>query len=89
MRLPEIDDRLLDRLHRRSNAERWDLSRRVFAEALQASVARAFADKEPARRDLERYFDSLHLEDLALACACAAANEAAWDHFVPEYRPSL
>ena len=32
---------------------------------------------------------SLRLEDLALACACAAGHEAAWDHFVLEYRPIL
>ena len=32
---------------------------------------------------------SLHLEDLALAAACADGNEAAWDHFVREHRPVL
>ena len=33
--------------------------------------------------------ESLRLEDLALACACAEGNAAAWDHFVLEYRPVL
>ena len=43
----------------------------------------------PASFVLERYLKSLHLEDLALACACADGDEAAWEHFVREYRPSL
>ena len=38
---------------------------------------------------MQRYLESLRLEDLALACACAAGHEAAWDHFVLEYRPVL
>ena len=32
---------------------------------------------------------SLHVEDLALACGCAAGNEAAWEHFVRQHRPVL
>ena len=39
--------------------------------------------------DLERYLRGLHLEDLALACACASGHEAAWDHFIREHRPVL
>ena len=31
----------------------------------------------------------LHLEDLALAVACAQGHEAAWDHFVAEYRAPM
>jgi RNA polymerase sigma-70 factor (ECF subfamily) len=37
----------------------------------------------------ERHVASLHLEDLALATACADGNEAAWDHFIREHRPIL
>ena len=33
--------------------------------------------------------ESLHLEDLALAVACAEGHDAAWEHFVREYRPIL
>jgi RNA polymerase sigma-70 factor, ECF subfamily len=40
-------------------------------------------------RDLRRYLESLHLEDLALACACALGHEGAWDHFMREQRPLL
>lgn len=31
----------------------------------------------------------MHLDDLALACACADGSETAWDHFVREFRPIL
>jgi RNA polymerase sigma factor (sigma-70 family) len=33
--------------------------------------------------------DSLHSADLALAQACMAGDEAAWERFVLEYRPAL
>src|SRR4029079_2550827 len=35
------------------------------------------------------YLNGLHLRDLALACACAAGEDRAWDHFIREYRPGL
>ena len=38
---------------------------------------------------LERYLSSLHLADLALACACAAGVDHAWEHFVLQQRPLL
>ena len=60
---------------------------RQFADALEASAARGCADRDP--RALERYLGALHLEDVALACACADGDEAAWDHFVLEHRPLL
>ena len=40
-------------------------------------------------RDLARYLESLHLEDLALACACGLGHEGAWEHFMREHRPVL
>jgi RNA polymerase sigma-70 factor (ECF subfamily) len=86
---PPIDAPLLDELYRRANAGRWQLSSDRFARALEASAARTFAGRAAPARDLERYLASLRLEELALACACAEGNEAAWDHFVLEYRPIL
>ena len=80
---------IAQRLHRTANAERWDVSLERFASALDASVARAFSGETPDPRQIERYLTSLHLEDLALACACADGHEGAWDHFVREHRPLL
>jgi RNA polymerase sigma-70 factor (ECF subfamily) len=80
---------LLDRLYRKAAATRWSVPADVFADALETSVQRAFPDAVPARRELERYLDGLHLADVALACACALGNEAAWEHFITECRPVL
>lgn len=61
----------------------------MFAQALERSSAKAFAGRAPSASDLDRYYRSLHLADLALACACTEGNAAAWDHFVTEFRPAL
>jgi RNA polymerase sigma-70 factor, ECF subfamily len=87
--VPQIDDRLVLRLHRQAGAGRWRVSPEQFGEALAASAARAFAGRESSARDLDRYLHDLHLTDLALACACAAGDEEAWEHFVREQRPAL
>ena len=87
-----IDDELVDRLYRRANGARWRTPRDLFGRALEASAARACPGAPPANadaREMERQLAALHLEDLALACACAAGDDAAWEHFVREYRPLL
>jgi RNA polymerase sigma factor (sigma-70 family) len=72
-----IDANLVDRLYRRADAARWRVPRERFAEALE--------------RAAERHADlsALHLDDLALACGCAAGDEAAWEYFVGQHRPVL
>ena len=60
-----------------------------FAGALASSVDWAFAGAHPDEAAVARYLESLHLDDLALACACADGSEPAWDHFVREFRPVL
>jgi len=84
-----LDPAAVERLHRRAHADRWAVPREAFAEALERSVRRALPGAMLDSREANRYLDSLHLEDLALACACAAGHEAAWDHFVREFRPIL
>ena len=84
-----IDATLVARLHKQAQASRWGLSEARFTEVLERSAGKALSDGAQDRQRLERYLSSLHLEDLALACACADGHEAAWDHFVLEYRPVL
>jgi RNA polymerase sigma-70 factor (ECF subfamily) len=84
-----MDQNVVERLYERSRAARWNLPIDLFGAALDASVAHEFGDRTVIAPDAERYAASLHLEDLALACACAAGLDAAWDHFVLEYRPVL
>jgi RNA polymerase sigma factor (sigma-70 family) len=85
----QVTPALAARLHDRSGAARWTLTVDAFQAALDASVAHAFADRTPSDADIDRHVASLHLEDLALAVSCAAGHEAAWNHFVLEYRPAL
>ena len=81
-------DRLL-RLREKAQADRWKVPPEVFSNALERSAEKAFAGRSPSDADLDRYYDSLHLADLALACACAMGREDAWDHFVKEFRPGM
>jgi RNA polymerase sigma-70 factor, ECF subfamily len=72
-----IDAGLAERLYRKARAERWRVPVERFAEALERSAERS------------GNLDTLHLEDLALACGCAGGDEAAWEHFIREQRPTL
>ncbi len=83
------DRTIVERLHRKAQADRWSLPVEAFAVALEASARKAFASAPTDARQLERYLDSLHVEDLALACACAQGSDAAWEHFIREHRPGL
>ena len=85
----QLDQRLLIRLHTRANAGRWAVSIEQFASALESSVARGLGDEETSSDRVERYLESLHLEDLGLACGCAAGHDGAWEHFIREHRPVL
>jgi RNA polymerase sigma-70 factor len=85
----EIDSALVRRLYARAKAERWNLPVDAFAATLVRSADRAFAGERPDPGRLQRFFDSLHLEDLALACACAEGIDIAWEHFMFTYRQLL
>jgi RNA polymerase sigma-70 factor, ECF subfamily len=84
-----LDRLLVERLHRKAGADRWTLPIEAFAAALEMSARKAFASGAAEPRQVERYLESLHLEDLALACACAQGSESAWEHFMREQRPVL
>jgi RNA polymerase sigma-70 factor len=80
---------LVARLTRRAQAERWGLGAEEFGAALRRSVAHRFRDRHPSAAEAEHYLESLQLEDLALACACARGSDAAWEHFIREYKPVI
>lgn len=89
MSQPRVPRDLAIRLHRDADAARWQVSIERFAEALEASWARADPDVSRSAREAESTLRGLHLRDLALACACADGHEPAWEHFVLEHRPLL
>jgi RNA polymerase sigma-70 factor, ECF subfamily len=80
---------LAARLHRAARAERWRVTVTEFQAVLARCAARGQPGAAPGGAALERILDGLHLEDLALACACASGDEAAWEYFVREMRPAL
>ncbi len=84
-----MDARRAERLYRASDAMRWNVPVEVLSNALERSAAKAFAGRSPSDAELDRYFDALHLADLALACACAIGRDEAWDYFVREFRPGM
>jgi len=84
-----MDTASLADFYDRAAAGRWNVAHDHFAAALERSSAKAFAGRSPTPSELDQYYRSLHLSDLALACACGEGHEAAWDHFVTEFRPAL
>ena len=84
-----IPDRLLERLYADADAARWPAPAAAFRDLLAASADKAFAGRTPNRAEVERYLRGLHLADLAIACACIAGVDAAWEHLMREHRPAL
>jgi RNA polymerase sigma factor (sigma-70 family) len=84
---------LLDQLFAESGAASWELSRDRFADTLELSARKHFGEvfskESPAAVQLQAYFSSLHLQDLALASACAEGRVKAWDYFVSTFRGYL
>lgn len=76
------------RLYARSGAERWQ----VAPERLRLAVARSLDHRFPGgatAAEAAVYLDTLHADDLALACACTDGHDGAWEHFIRELRPQL
>ncbi len=80
---------VVERLYADAGAARWSTPLTTFRDALTASVEKAFAGRACGRVEVERYLRGLHLADLALACACMAGVDAAWEHLMREQRPAL
>lgn len=84
-----MDQALIDRAYRKAEAARWRVTPEAFAAAIARGLAKAAPGREPSRAELDAHLSALHLEDLALACACEAGDDEAWDHFIREFRPTL
>src|SRR6266566_65336 len=89
--LPSLKDcaPLVEWLYAEAQASRWGLSRGHFTMALERSVTKRWASGALSAPKLEEYLGALHLEDLALATACAEGGEAAWEYFFTQYRAYL
>ena len=68
---------------------RWGLSEQTFAEGLRRSAEKRFGRAKTSPQDVEAYLKSLHLEDLALACACSEGIEVGWEFFIAHFKHDL
>ena len=84
-----IDPGVLHRLYVRAKASQWGIGEAQFGDALARSLAHSSGQGTAGAEDVERRCAALHLEELALACACEAGIDDAWRHFVLTYRPVL
>src|SRR5256885_14632948 len=75
--------------HEEARAARWGLEVEVFSNALERAVRKRMNPSGLTIAQREEFLSTLHLEDLALAQACAAGLETAWEFFVETYRPYL
>lgn len=80
---------LVNDLHTGAQCERWGVSPKDFAESLRRSAEKRFGGAQADPGEVEAYLRSLHLEDLALACACSEGKEKAWEFFIAHFRQDL
>jgi|tagenome__1003787_1003787.scaffolds.fasta_scaffold20989840_3 RNA polymerase sigma-70 factor (ECF subfamily) len=76
---------LLSELHRKSGCDKIGLTRESFAEIL-CEVGSKHAAPES---ELRTFLLSLRVDELALARACAAGHDVAWEIFLTRYREKL
>jgi RNA polymerase sigma-70 factor (ECF subfamily) len=84
---PEDSDGLMAELYQKSGGSRFGLGLEQFAAVLKEIVGKYLP--EAGREECEQLCRSLRVEDLALARACAAGSEHAWDIFLTRYRVKL
>lgn len=79
---------LLPELHAKSGCQAIGLSREALAKILQDLGAKQAATVTGAA-ELRTFFLSIRVDELALARACAAGHNQAWEIFLTRYREKL
>jgi RNA polymerase sigma-70 factor (ECF subfamily) len=79
---------LMAELYGKSRAGEFAISSAQFCEILQ-TVASKYISDNATEKEFRTLLTSLRLEDLALARACAAGNERAWEVFLTRFREKL
>ncbi|MBZ5661485.1 MAG: sigma-70 family RNA polymerase sigma factor [Acidobacteriia bacterium] len=80
---------MIEQLYGEANAGQWELPQEAFAEALRRSAEKRFRGASPGIPEIDAYLKTLYPADLALACACAAGIETAWEFFIAQFRSEL
>lgn len=79
---------LVCELHFASSGEKFGLNLEQFQTILE-QIAAKYLPAGPGAADVFDFYKSLRVEELALARACAAGSEAAWNMFLSRYREKL
>jgi RNA polymerase sigma-70 factor, ECF subfamily len=79
---------LLAELHAKSGCESIGLTRESFA-AILCDVATKYLPAGSTEAEARMFLLTLRVEELALAQACAAGHNAAWELFLTRYREKL
>jgi RNA polymerase sigma-70 factor (ECF subfamily) len=79
---------MLAELHAKSGCEKFGLSRESFG-AILCAVATKHLPAEASAAEARSFLLSLRVDELALARACAAGDNSAWEIFLIRYREKL
>src|SRR2546428_7529481 len=71
-----------------AKTQEYGLGREQFL-AILNEIGAKYLPPQPSERERGEFFASLRLEELALARACAAGHERAWEIFMVRYREKL
>src|SRR5208282_4298387 len=82
-----VSDLLVD-LHAKSGCEKIGLTRESFAVIL-CEVATKYLPAGATQAETHTFLLTLRIDELALAQACAAGNNSAWELFLTRYREKL
>ena len=85
--LQSVISELLPELHAKALCEQIGLSAQSFSEILLEVGSRYSASASAG--ELRTFFLSLRVDELALARACAAGNNSAWEIFLTRFREKL
>ncbi len=75
-------------LYEKSGGNKYGIGQEQFADIIVA-IAQKYLPDNPTDTEVRDLCTSLRVEELALARACAAGNEAAWQDFMIRYREKL
>jgi RNA polymerase sigma-70 factor (ECF subfamily) len=79
---------VMTELYEKSRGAEFGITREQF-DGVLAEIARKYLPADAAHHDLRELYASLRAEELALARACAAGHEHAWEVFLTRYREKL
>jgi RNA polymerase sigma-70 factor (ECF subfamily) len=86
--VPSVVKDLLAELHARSGCQQLGLTRESFA-AILCEIAARHVNAAASEAEVRAFFLSLRVDELALARACAAGSNSAWEIFLTRYREKL